>query len=179
MKEKLSSLLDGELEASELEQTVKRAAGELLMRETWGRYHLIRDVMRGQLSSLAAPGLVHAVSSQLQSEPSILVPRRRSRIRVKATLWVAGMAVAASVASVAIVGVRWFAPDQASAPALIAQSVESADYLRSSGIRWQAVSTDVERDLNMYLVQHNEFTPATGMNGVMSYMRFVGYNTEK
>ncbi len=179
MKEKLSALLDGELEASELEQTVKQAAAESLMRETWGRYHLIRDVMRGQLECLAAPGLADAVSSQLQSEPIILVPRRRSRIRVKATRWVAGMAVAASVATVAIVGVRWFAPEQDNAPALIAQSVESADYLRSSGIRWQAVSTDVERDLNMYLVQHNEFTPATGMNGVMSYMRFVGYDTEK
>ncbi len=179
MNEKLSALLDGELEASELEQAVKQTAGESPMRAAWGRYHLIRDAMRGQLDSLAPAGLADAISSRLESEPSILVPRRRSGIRVKATRWVAGMAVAASVAAVAIVGVRWVAPDQDGSPQLVAQSVESADYLRSGGIRWQAVSTDVERDLNMYLVQHNEFTPATGMNGVMSYMRFVGYDTEK
>lgn len=107
------------------------------------------------------------------------MPRRRSGIQVKATRWVAGMAVAASVAAVAIVGVRSFGPDQGGAPQLFAQSVESADYLRNDGIRWQAVSTDVENDLNMYLVQHSEFTPATGMNGVMSYVRFVGYDTKK
>lgn len=179
MNEKLSALLDGELEANELEQTVKQTAGELSMRETWGRYHLIRDAMRGQLDSLAPAGFADAISSRLQSEPSILAPRRRSGIRIKATRWVAGMAVAASVASVAIVGVRWVAPDQDRSPQLVAQSVESADYLRSGGTRWQAVSADVENDLNMYLVQHNEFTPTTGMNGVMSYVRFVGYDTEK
>lgn len=179
MKEKLSALLDGELETSEIVQTVKQTANESPMREAWGRYHLIRDVMRGQLDSLAAPGLAESVSSRLKSEPSILVPRRRSGIKVKATRWVAGMAVAASVAAVAIVGVRSFGPDQGSAPQLFAQSVETADYLRNDGIRWKAVSTDVENDLNMYLVQHSEFTPTTGMNGVMSYVRFVGYDTKK
>lgn len=179
MKEKLSALLDGELETSEFVQTVKQTTKESPLRETWGRYHLIRDVMRGQLDSLAPPGLAKSISSRLQSEPSILVPRRRSGIQVKATRWVAGMAVAASVAAVAIVGVRSFGPDQGGAPQLFAQSVESADYLRNDGIRWQAVSTDVENDLNMYLVQHSEFTPATGMNGVMSYVRFVGYDAKK
>lgn len=179
MNEKLSALLDGELEENELEQTVKQIAVEPAMRGTWGRYHLIRDVLRGQLDSLASAALVDTVSVKLQSEPSILAPRRRSVIRIQATRWLAGMAVAASVAAVAIVGVRWLAPDLNSDAQLIAQSVESADYLRSGGIRWQAVSTDVERDLNMYLVQHSEFTPATGMNGVMSYMRFVGYDAER
>ncbi|MFV1996832.1 MAG: sigma-E factor negative regulatory protein [Acidiferrobacterales bacterium] len=178
MKEKLSALLDGELETSELAQTVKQIANEPPMRETWGRYHLIRDVMRRQLDSLAPPGLADTISLRLQSEPSILVPRRRSDFKANATRWVAGVAVAASVAAVAIVGVRWFAPNQSNVPQLVAQSVESADYLRSSGIRWQAVSKDVEHDLNMFLVQHSEFAPTTGMNGVMSYVRFVGYDTQ-
>lgn len=53
MKEKLSALLDGELETSEFVQTVKQTTKESPMRETWGHYHLIRDVMRGQLDSLA------------------------------------------------------------------------------------------------------------------------------
>lgn len=148
------------------------------MRETWGRYHLIRDVMRRQLDSLAPPGLADTISLRLQSEPSILVPPRRSSFKANATRWAAGMAVAASVAAIAIVGVRSLAPIQDSMPQLAAQSVESADYLRSSGTRWQAVSTDVEHDLNMYLVQHSEFSPTTGMNGVMSYVRFVGYDSQ-
>lgn len=179
MNEKLSALLDGELEVNELEPIIKKVAHESTLLETWGRYHLIRDAMRGQLAILASTNIAANVSAQLQLEPSILAPRRRSAIRVQTTRWIAGMAVAASVAAVAIVGVRWFAPDQHSDSQLIAQSVESVDYLRSSGNRWQSVSTDVERDLNMYLVQHNEFTPATGMNGVMTYMRFVGYDAEK
>ena len=28
----------------------------------------------------------------------------------------------------------------------------------------------------MYLVEHNEFMPTSGMNGVMSYGRFVSYD---
>jgi sigma-E factor negative regulatory protein RseA len=176
MKEKLSALLDGELEPIELEQTVKQTVAEPQMRGAWGRYYLIRDVMRQQLDSLAAPGLVDAVSSRLVSEPSILVPRRRSALRAKAVQMVAGLAVAASVAAVAIVGVRWYSPDE-EAPQLVAQSVQEADYVRGGATRWQAVSTDVEHDLNMYLVQHSEFTPTSSMNGVMSYVRFVGYDT--
>jgi len=179
MNEKLSALLDGELDSSEIEKTVKQTATGPQERGAWGRYHLIRDVMRRQLDSLASPGLVEAVSSRLESEPSILVPRRRLPIPVKLTRLVAGMAVAASVAAVAIVSVQLISPNAENTPQLVAQSVESADYLRSGGTRWQAVSADVENDLNIYLVQHSEFTPATGMNGVMSYVRFVGYDSEQ
>lgn len=179
MNEKLSALLDGELASSELQQTIKHVAAEPRMRAAWGRYHLMRDAMRGQLDSLAMPGLVEAVASRLESEPSILVPRRRLPMPATFTRLVVGMAVAASVAAVAIVGVRWVSPNAEYAPQLAAQSVESADYLRSSATRWQAVSPDVEHDLNMYLVQHSEFAPTAGMNGVMSYVRFVGYDSEK
>ncbi len=177
MKEKLSALLDGELTPNEIDQTVKHVAGEPQLSETWGRYHLIRDAMRGQLGGLAAQGLAKEIFAKLGDEPSILAPRRRAGVRFRVTRLMTGLAVAASVAAVAIIGVRSFLPEQNS-QSLIAQSIESADYLRG-GSRWHAVSSDVERDLNMYLVQHNEFTPATGMSGVMSYMRFVGYDNEK
>ena len=177
MKEKLSALLDGELKPGEIDQTVKHVASESHMCEIWGRYHLIRDAMRGQLGDLAAQNLAEKISARLHNEPSILAPRHRRSVRSGVTKLLTGMAVAASVAAVAIIGVRSFVPEQNVQP-LFAQSVESADYLRG-GSRWQAVSSDVERDLNMYLVQHNEFTPATGMSGVMTYMRFVGYDNEK
>ena len=33
--------------------------------------------------------------------------------------------------------------------------------------------------LNTYLVEHSEFTPNAGMNGMMSYVRIVGYGNSK
>ena len=91
---------------------------------------------------------------------------------------VTGAALAASVAAVAIVGVRWMAPEDVAAPQYVA-AVENADYLRTTATRWQSVPTDVEENLNAYLVEHSEFSPTSSMNGVMSYVRFVGYDSEQ
>ena len=68
--------------------------------------------------------------------------------------------------------------EDVAAPQYIA-SVENADYLRTGATRWQSVPNDVEDNLNAYLVEHSEFSPTSGMNGVMSYVRFVGYDSEQ
>lgn len=169
--------MDGELEPDQLQQALKEVASQGPLKKAWGRYHLAREVMRQELDLLAPVDLADKIAMQLEQEPTVLAPRRGSAgSRVKRV--VTGMALAASVAAVALVGVRWMAPDDVAAPQYIA-SVENADYLRTSGTRWQSVPDDVEENLNAYLVEHSEFSSTTSMNGVMSYVRFAGYDSEK
>lgn len=177
MNEKLSALLDGELSREELQQALKEIAANDELSARWSRYHLLRDVLRQELNQVAPADLSRSIAAQLEGEPTVLAPRRlptRSRVMQMVT----GAALAASVAAVAIVGVRWMAPDDVSAPQYVA-AVENADYLRTTATRWQSVPTDVEENLNAYLVEHSEFSPTSSMNGVMSYVRFVGYDSEQ
>ena len=177
MSEKLSSLMDGELEQNQLQQALNEAASQDTLKAAWGRYHLAREAMRQELDQMAPSDMADKVAAQLALEPTILAPRpTMARSRVMRV--VSGMALAASVAAVAIVGVRWMAPDDVAPPQYIA-SVENADYLRTGATRWQSVPSDVEENLNAYLVEHSEFSATTNMNGVMSYVRFVGYDSEK
>lgn len=177
MNEKLSALLDGELSQEELRQVLREVASDSGLGKCWGRYHLIREVMREELDQLALGDLSSAIARRVEQEPTILAPRRLA-VRSRAAQMVTGVALAASVAAVAIVGVRWMAPDEVAPPQYIA-SVENADYLRTGATRWQSVSNDVEDNLNVYLVEHSEFSPSSSMNGVMSYVRFAGYDSEQ
>jgi sigma-E factor negative regulatory protein RseA len=177
MNEKLSALMDGELQPDELRRVLKEVASDTEKLRAWGRYHVTREVLRQEFEQSAAATLADRVAAQLATEPTVLSPRRTG-IRSRATKVVTGMALAASVAAVAIVGVRWMAPDDLSAPQYVA-SVENADYLRTGSTRWQSVPEDVEENLNAYLVEHSEFSSTASMSGVTSYVRFVGYDSEQ
>jgi sigma-E factor negative regulatory protein RseA len=73
--ERVSALMDGELEESEAEVELSRAKGDPAMREAWDTYHLIGDALRGQ-AALSADVLAK-VSSALEQEPTVLAPRSR------------------------------------------------------------------------------------------------------
>ena len=177
MKETLSALMDGELRPEELKHALKEVASDSAQLQKWGRYHLVREVLRQEFEHAAAAGLADKVAARLSTEPTILAPRRAG-LHSQAVKLVSGMALAASVAAVAIVGVRWLAPDEVIAPNYVA-SVENADYLRTGSTRWQSVPEDVGENLNAYLVEHSEFSATGSMNGVTSYVRFVGYDSEQ
>ena len=95
MNEKLSALMDGELEPDQLQKVLKDAGSQDQLKKTWSRFYLAREVMRQELDHLAAADLADNVAAQLLQEPTILAPRRvlaASRIKRVAT----GMALAAS-----------------------------------------------------------------------------------
>jgi sigma-E factor negative regulatory protein RseA len=97
----------------------------------------------------------------------------------------AGLAVAASVAVVAVLAVQ-----QARAPtpgtaqvATTSQPAQSQTYVRVQGTRWQAQpgnvqAPQVDNRLNEYLVNHSEYAASGGMPGMLPYVRVVGYDQE-
>jgi sigma-E factor negative regulatory protein RseA len=178
-KEQLSAWMDGEIAAAEAEASIGRACADPGARHTWGRYHLIRAALQNEAGPLGVDGVADAVHQRLIDEPTVLAPRRgvpRETIKRAVT----GTAMAASVAALAIIGLQWGAVPESANPGPVADAVERGDYIRSvAATRWDTVSPEAEGDLNLYLVEHSEFMPASRMNGMMSYVRFVGYDSNK
>ncbi len=102
-REHLSALVDGEISLETSRFLVRRLGTDDELRATWTRYHLIRDCLRHQDGSIAGEDLCARVGRALESEQPV------KHSRPFPTGWlkpVAGLAIAASVALMAIVASR-------------------------------------------------------------------------
>jgi sigma-E factor negative regulatory protein RseA len=101
MKEKLSALLDGDVDADLARFLFDRLGRDPALREDWETWCLIGDAVRGEARYI--PGFVAGVMSRLGDEPTVLAPPRRAR-RISPWQW--ALPVAASVMGVlAVAGV--------------------------------------------------------------------------
>lgn len=172
LEEKISAMIDGELDAAELAQVLDAIRGDSRLRELYGRYCLAQAGLHNELG----PDIAERVRIRLEAEPTVIAPGViRTPAGDRARKFAAGIAIAASVAAVSVFGVRWFGQESA-APQLVAVAPEQADYIRVSGTKWTTADPGLENDLNAYLVEHGGFSGASGMNGLMSYVKVAGYD---
>ncbi|MFZ5589069.1 MAG: sigma-E factor negative regulatory protein [Pseudomonadota bacterium] len=210
--ERISALMDGELRGGESKQAIADLEQDAGLKQTWERYHLIRAALRGNLPTHFEHRISTRVSALLAAEPTVLAPRgmlfkaKLSRY-TPALKQVAGLAVAASVTAVAILGVQTSSHDStAAAPqfAMNAPAVNSlnqaavspmypaeenmlvtapaplpSDRARAPGPRWDMDRSAVESKLNRYLANHNHYTKPADVQGVLPYARMVGYDSAK
>ena len=100
--ERFSALMDGELD--NFDQDLEQLLNNQALRQRWMRYHLIRDAVSGHFTEPHIPDLATKISQALEHEPTILAPRRfNSRHILKQ---VAGLAIAATVSTVAIISIQ-------------------------------------------------------------------------
>jgi sigma-E factor negative regulatory protein RseA len=157
MNEQISRLMDGDVDASEMEAMCAMLKGGAAM-ATWSCYHTIGDALRGETAVTRNVGA--AVARQLAAEPTVLAPRVRTVSRPASWAW----AAAASIAAVTVVG--WTAYSLVDAtPAGLAKAGE-AGTMRAAQIRSLTVPPD-------YLLAHQEYAPANALQGVGPYMRDV------
>lgn len=100
-------LVDDELQAWEVKETLQELEQDAEMQGCWRNYHLIGDAMRGQLVSPVRLDLSDRVAQALQHEP-VYFPPRHSQTSVPGqtrTRTAVGFALAASLSAVAVVGV--------------------------------------------------------------------------
>jgi sigma-E factor negative regulatory protein RseA len=180
MKESLSALMDGELSEHEQVQLLADLACDSELARAWERYHLIRAALRKELGPVVFGGLSERVARQIDdasvSGAGVSTPQREwPTVR-----WATGLALAASVAAMAILTVQWSEPgDSDTQPAQVAVAPATATKVMSAGMtRWDAGEPEVTHLLNTYLVEHNEMVP-TDIRGVMTYGRFVSYDDER
>jgi sigma-E factor negative regulatory protein RseA len=156
MNEKISRLMDGELEQAELDAVcagLKKADAMV----TWTCYHVIGDMLRG---SGGSPCGVHArFVERLEAEPTVLAPQRRTSPGVATWAW----AAAATVAAVTVVG--WTALSVVGDVPVVAKARE-ATTVTAARMRPSNVPAD-------YLIAHQEYSPAAAIQGVGPYLRAV------
>lgn len=195
--ERLSAFVDGELEGPERERIVHALYDDPELRRTWERFHLIGDAVRGTGPVPGADAIAGTVGAALSGEPVVrLKPRaRRSRLHP-----LSGLAIAAAIAGIAILGLHRLdgggvlprqiadasrsvaavtgsastAPDRSEVR--VASVAERPAGAEASRLQWSGVAPDAEARLNAYLVSHNEYA-GNGVRGVLPYVRIVGYQS--
>ncbi len=106
IREQVSAFLDGELPDSETELLLKRLTRDGELRESFGRYSLIGEALRGASSDRVTKGFAAGVNLAIDGEPVHVAVHARE---LRTTNWwrpLAGVGIAAGVATVAIVALQ-------------------------------------------------------------------------
>lgn len=178
-KEHLSQLMDGELGGDTGRFILRRleASGEL--RGAWARYHLIRDCMRYQDRGLADYALGDRVRQAIDG-----MDAPQGGVSALSRRWlrpVAGFAVAAAVAMVAVISV---APNLPTASGVDGQqaALESQPFtspnilsrnLATRPVNFSGQEAGDAGKLNSYLLRHYQVAGASGGNGFVSFVPIV------
>ncbi len=179
MKEKLSAMMDGELGGDEQARVLAELSRDPELKKTWERFQIIRAALSKELDVVVSVDLGDRIAERIRELPPPISNQKFPRQWRPATRWVSTMALAASVAVVAITGVRWLSSNESQpVPEQIAVAPgQQPDFIRAGLTRWDTGEPEHAKLLNTYLIEHHEFTPTTSMNGVISYGRFVGYDS--
>lgn len=156
MKEKLSAMIDGELQG-EVQAHLGRLRTDPELRAAWDTYHLIGDALRGHTGREIAPRVI----LRLREEPTVLAPPP-TRSAVK-RLGRYGMVAAASAAAVAIVA--WTAFPAWHEPQLAGGSVATTEIPSENLL--------VNSEVGDYLLAHQPYSHVSAVQGVAPYVRGV------
>ena len=182
-KEQISSFMDSEM-TDDTSVALDFLVSNETMRNSWNRYHLISDILQRKSPIHIDNQLSTRISESIKQEPTILAPVSKSLSTLLKP--VLGIAIAASVAVVSILGIQQYQtggnPDISTArvntaPTQLPSSrigmpvqpiVVSEGRLRPSPIEIQ-----LNAQLSRYIMNHNEYRTNTGVQGVKPYVRMV------
>jgi sigma-E factor negative regulatory protein RseA len=171
--EQLSTLVDDELTGPEQALLARRLGRDAGLQQRLSRYQLVSDALQNHLPQGVDPGFYRRVQAALRDEPAVH-PGRLAGSRLGALVKpVAGLAIAASVAVVAVISIQSARQDGPSLPALATVPADK-DYVRVQTASAPAVQPRMGKKLDIYMVNHNEYAVSRGMQGMLPYVRIVG-----
>ena len=190
INEQVSAFVDGELPDTERELLQRRLATDDDLQSVWHRYHLIGDAMREDLPEYidATANMDYAVQDTVGAADLSTAMSRQHRFMKP----LAGLAIAASVASLAIVTVL-YKPDPSLSPDLqrIAPESGSISGFRAGPVAatavsgsthlvpkssWRSVQPEAVVHLNSYLIDHSSYSGLGSAQGILPYSRVAGYD---
>lgn len=200
--EKISMLMDDELPDHETANLIEGIEHDEWLKQCWERYHLIGDALKNNLPDMVHQDLAGRVSQALNAEQvHNLSPIKRRRSAPGFMKPAVGLALAASLAAVAVMVVPWrsgpVTPQAGQPQASLSLPVQGDDLAVGSRMvsdrmapqQPPAVATvpaatvaaheiKVEPVLYDYLLDHNEYTDAASVQSTMlPYVRIVGYTS--
>ena len=168
--QKLSALLDGELDADECGALVERLRQDDEACRRWGLLNCVGDAMRSpEVGSFHSAGFVARVSAALEREPTVLAPAALPRRPVARRWLLPGAGAAAAAAVLIAVGL----PSQqrsASESALVKATPAPVTTI----VRAPTPVIDRSPQLERYLAAHRELAEPTLMPHSTPYVRTSG-----
>jgi len=161
IKEQLSAFVDNEAYDQGIIDEIK---GNADLRATLTRYSIVGDVLNNRYE----PGsheLVSKVSASLDEEAVLIAPRQWMQ-KPRLLKQTAGIALAATVAAVAILVVGNFSATTNTQPTVAVGPITNKPIRMTSA---------VQRKLNGYLVSHTEYSASSQMKGMLPYTRIASF----
>jgi sigma-E factor negative regulatory protein RseA len=172
IREQVSAFLDGELPNSETELLLKRLTRDAELRQSFGRYALIGETLRGTSRAAFSREFAARVNRSIDGESA--APALQA-IRARHPRWwkpVALTAVAAGVAAVAVVGLQ----QRAIAPgtrAMMSQNIQTARPKEAISYTVPAAAPETRAvlpaaRLTSYVFAHSKYSTGLGESNVLS-----------
>jgi sigma-E factor negative regulatory protein RseA len=163
MKQKISELMDGELERHAAAGPLDALKSEGEARATWRNYHLIGDAMRD--ARMLSAGFSARVAAKLAEEPTVMAPARLVH-RTERPRWQL-LSAAASLAAIAMVGWLALSPQE---EAMVAKAPQPSLPATEVALTAQVTPPDSAND---YLYAHQGYSPRNSLQGLAPYVRMV------
>jgi len=176
IREQVSAFLDGELPNSEMELLLKRLTRDAELRQSFGRYALIGETLRGASRTSFSRGFATRINRAIDGEP---VTPGFGATRARQSRWwkpVAGTAVAAGVAAVAVIALqqRAEAPGVRARAPLVAQSLqlaqpkEAISYTVPAAAPTEAPAMVPAARFTSYVFAHSKYSVGLGQSNLLS-----------
>lgn len=176
--EQLSTLVDDELTGPEQALLTRRIGRDADLQQRLSRYQLVSDALQNHLPPEVDPGFYRRVQAALHDEPAVRpggLAGSRLGVLVKP---VAGLAIAASVAVVAVLSIQSARQDEPSLQA-VATVPADKDYVRVQTASTPGAQPRMGKKLDIYMVNHNEYAVSRGMQGMLPYVRIIGNDVSR
>jgi len=233
--EHLSSFVDGELDKDHCDILISSICKDDDMKSCLTRYQMISDSMKNQLPDGIKSDFVHCVMSAIESEPTAFAttfattaptlvstaPNKTSSAAIKSkddkpgkviafpsfTRKIAGLAIAASVATVAVIAVQTQNQEPANQVVVMPENSEFVRLQNESAMTanvnpviipkadsgFSTASSSVSQKSNpqlrptpkfdpilqQYIVNHAQYASGSGVNDIFSHARIVASSQDK
>lgn len=171
--ERISVLLDGEMDRSEAASAIAALCADPALRRHWHELHRAGDALRSdEVAACDAEAFCARVAAAISAEPTVLAPRAAHTASGLRRYWMPGVAVAASAAAVAFIAVPLMrAPETVSVaknspPAVIEVAAQKS-------LPTIANARGLSPSFNPYLAAHRELIGNSVVPRATVYLRSV------
>jgi sigma-E factor negative regulatory protein RseA len=176
--EHLSSLMDGEVNRETGRFLIRRLGADDELCATWARYHLARDCLRHSDGSLAGHNLAERLRLAIERENAPSTGRRFTSGWLRP---VAGAAIAASVAVMAVLAVAPLGQEGAPAGNQVAQPAGVPAFTSPQSLTPAPASQQAnlsgksagDSRMNAYLLRHYQAAGSSGARGFVTFVPIV------
>jgi len=181
MKDKLSALIDGDLDESTMRPVFDGLRRDVSLRKDWEAYCLIGDVIRGEHSG--SKDFVDRVMAGLDDEPVVFAPGAAGSASARRNAWQVLMPIAASVMGVAAVGLvaaTLYSQESAAPTSVAVQRIAVQPVVATavaSGAGTARVQGTADDPLREYVFAHQGVSGGP-MPAAVQYVRTVSVSNE-